>query len=141
MPSKKHAQTLRRHIEKGSAALTDEEALETVELFPAWIVGSVYFLNDRFQYGGELWKCEQPELTASEIYPPGAPGTESLYSKVAKPGDGTHDNPIAYGGNMALEEGKYYTQYGVLYICIRDSIVALYNDLKDLVHNYVEVAE
>lgn len=42
---------------------------------------------------------------------------------------------------MAMEEGKYYTQYGVLYICIRDSIVALYNDLKDLVHNYVEVAE
>ena len=40
---------------------------------------------------------------------------------------------------MALVEGKYYAQAGVVYVCIRSTGAAVYNDLKDLVGIYVEV--
>lgn len=73
------------------------------------------------------------------MYAPGV-GTESLYSEVTLPGDGTQDKPIEYSGNMALENGKYYTQNGVVYLCNRDTIVPVYNALADLVGLYVSVA-
>lgn len=53
---------------------------------------------------------------------------------------GSLDTPIPYEGNMALEEGKYYQQSGVVYLCVRDTGVPVYNDLKDLVNIYVQVA-
>jgi hypothetical protein len=51
---------------------------------------------------------------------------------------GSLENPIPYEGNMALEEGKYYQQSGVVYLCTRDTGVPVYNALKDLVGIYVE---
>ena len=141
MYSKKQVEKARDNMRRGAASLPDEIAVETPEIFASWEAGARYVLNDRFQYDGALWRCEQPELTASEIYPPGGAGTESLYSRVAKPGDGTHDNPIKYNNNMRLELGKYYTQYDVLYLCINDSINPVYADLQYLVPLYVQVAE
>jgi hypothetical protein len=40
---------------------------------------------------------------------------------------------------MALEHGKYYTQDGVTYLCIRDTGNPVYNHLSDLVGLYVEI--
>lgn len=41
---------------------------------------------------------------------------------------------------MILEIGKYYSQDNVLYECVRDSVVPLIHDLKDLVDLYVKLA-
>lgn len=38
------------------------------------------------------------------------------------------------------EAGLYYTQDGVTYLCTRDTGIAVYNDLSDLVGIYVEEA-
>lgn len=43
--------------------------------------------------------------------------------------------------NMEIEEGKYYTQYNVLYKCTRSSGTALVHDLYDLRGHYVELIE
>jgi hypothetical protein len=51
---------------------------------------------------------------------------------------GTIENPIEYNGNMVLENGKYYSQDGVTYLCNRDTINPVYHALKDLVGLYVE---
>ena len=40
---------------------------------------------------------------------------------------------------MVLEEGKYYMDGDVKYKCIRESGIAMYYSLADLVGNYVEV--
>jgi hypothetical protein len=40
---------------------------------------------------------------------------------------------------MALEEGKYYTQNGVKYLCTRETINPVYADLIGLVGIYVEI--
>ena len=38
-----------------------------------------------------------------------------------------------YEGNMALENGKYYSQDGVTYLCNRDTVNPVYNPLRELV--------
>ena len=42
---------------------------------------------------------------------------------------------------MALENGKYYIQDGVTYLCNRDTGNPVYNALSELVGLYVEIAE
>ena len=125
-------------IVKASASLPDEDALEAVELFKAWQADTAYAADERIRYGEKLYRCVQAH-TSQEQYPPSV-YTASLYAEVTLPGDGeTPEHPIAYNGNMALEQGKYYAQNGVVYICTRDTVNPVYNDLADLVGLYVEV--
>lgn len=46
-------------------------------------------------------------------------------------GDGTAEHPVEYRAGMALVKGKYYSQYGVVYLCIQDADSLVY-DLKDI---------
>lgn len=135
--TREHALQLRALIEQASASLPDEDALGGVELFPAWAADTVYEINTRVRYKGKLYRCEQSHTSRAGWEPATVP---ALWTEVHKPGQGdTPEDPIPYSGNMELENGKYYSQYGVTYRCIRDSGIALYNDLKDLVGLYVEV--
>ena len=52
--------------------------------------------------------------------------------------DGDIYDPIPYEGNMALENGKYYTQCCATYLCNRDTGNPVYNALAELVGLYVE---
>lgn len=72
---------------------------------------------------------------------PGATGTESLWEEICEQHDGSKYDPIPYNGNMALENGKYYSQNSVVYKCFRDTGNPVYHDLVDLVGLYVEVVE
>ena len=132
---------IRNLIYKASASLSDSDALDGKELFPAWTADTWYGLDKRIRHNGKLYKVRQGH-TSSALYPPGAVGSEALYAEVEKPGQGdTPDNPIHYDNNMELLKYKYYEQFDVVYICIRSTGVPVYNNLADLVHNYVEVYE
>lgn len=141
MISLERAYQLRALIEKASASLDDEDALEAVELFPVWAADTLYQINTRLRREGKLYRVRQT-ITSSALYPPGSPGTEALYAEVEKPGQGdTPDNPIPYNNNMELIKDKYYSQDGVVYICTRSTGVPVYNPLSALVGIYVEVYE
>ena len=130
---------LRALIEKSAVSLDDGDALDAVELFPAWAPGTEYKQDARLRHEGALYRVRQAH-TSQAIYPPGAPGTEALYARVERPGQGdTPDNPIPYNGNMELLENKYYSEDGVVYRCIRSTGIPVYNRLADLVNIYVEV--
>lgn len=132
---------VRRMLRKALTSLNDGDALDATALFPAWKADTWYDMGYRIQHGGKLWKVRQGH-TSSTLYEPGAVGSEALYAEVEKPGQGdTPDNPIEYNNNMELFEGKYYEQGGIVYVCIRSTGVAVYNNLADLVHIYVEVYE
>lgn len=121
------------------AGLTAAQALEKKSYFPKWEdeIGKEHFTGYRFQYGETLYEVIQPHTFASE-WIPGA-GTESLYKVVQEEHEGTKEDPIPWQWNMELFNGKYYTDGGVLYLCIRDSGIALSYDLADLVSGgYVE---
>ena len=133
---------LRPVMEQAAQSLEDAVALTAVELFSQWekLVkdGTKVKKGFRFQYGGKLWRTEQPEYTFVAHYVPGEQGTESLFSVVDETHAGTIDDPIPYETNMEIFEGKYYIQYDVVYLCTRSSGQPLYHDLSALVGHYVE---
>lgn len=138
--TREKARRTRAIIEKAAQSLPDEDAVEAPEIFERWKAGQKYTLDQRLQYEGLLWRVRQPELVASELYPPGAAGTEALYEEVPRPGQGdTPENPIRYNNNMELHAGKYYVQDDVVYVCTRDSGQAMTHPLAQLVGLYVEV--
>ena len=69
-------------------------------------------------------------------------GVESLYFMVQEIHEGTIDDPIPWKYNMTLENGKYYIDKDIKYICVRDSVNPMpYEDLAELVASgYVKVA-
>ncbi len=117
-------------------AVDDATAYRMKEFYPAYEVDKAYAAGDKFIYGGELYRVLQAH-TSQESWTPGV-GTESLYVRIDEQHDGTKYDPIPYNGNMALESGKYYTQGGVTYLCNRDTGIAVYQPLADLVGVYVE---
>ena len=134
---------LRPVMEQAAQSLEDEVALTAVELFPQWeklvTEGKTVDKGFRFQYGGKLYRTEQPVYIFVETYVPGAEGMESLFSVVDETHAGTYEDPIPFEKNMEIYQGSYYIQYDVIYLCIRSSGQPLYHDLSALVGNYVEV--
>lgn len=136
--NKYYAYKLRQMIEKASTSLNDSDALDAKELYARWEANKTYEIDTRLRYNNKLWKVIQAH-TSLENYPPSI-YTASLYAEVERPGQGdVPSNPIIYNGNMELFNGKYYSEDGIIYQCIRDSGIPLYNRLADLVNMYVIV--
>lgn len=74
----------RRMIEAAATHLPDEEAIESVELFPAWTEGTAYEAQTRVRYGGTLYRCEQGHTSQADWTPP---ETTALWTEVARPGE------------------------------------------------------
>lgn len=123
--------------------LEDEKALEVTDLFPLWAdnIGNVLPVGARYRYLGRLWKVIQEHTAQADWAPDLVPAlfTEVVVQSPDEPEIGTIDNPIPYNNNMELEEGKYYSQDGVVYLCIRDTGTPVYHPLAQLVGLYVEV--
>ena len=104
------AKQLRQLIEQLAVTLDDETALTGVELFPAWVVGKAYAVNDRAQYNGTLYKCIQAHTSQSDWMPSATPAlwkTVSLdeYPEWVQP-TGAHD---AYNiGDKVTYNGQHY---------------------------------
>ena len=116
----------------------DNTALRMVEFYPEWSAGQAYTAGYKAQRGGKLWRCLQAHTAQNGWEPENA---ASLWTEICESHDGTKYDPIPYDGNMALVNGLYYTQGGVLYLCNRDTVNPVYHALSELVGLYVEVAE
>ena len=104
------AKQLRQLIEQLAVTLDDETALTGVELFPAWVVGKTYAVNDRAQYNGTLYKCIQAHTSQADWAPDATPAlwkTVSVdeYPEWVQP-SGAHD---AYNiGDKVTYNGQHY---------------------------------
>ena len=104
------AKQLRQLIEQLALTLDDETALTGVELFPAWVVGKAYAVNDRTQYNGTLYKCVQAHTSQADWMPSATPAlwkTVSVdeYPEWVQP-TGAHD---AYNiGDKVTYNGQHY---------------------------------
>lgn len=117
----------------------DQLSLRMKSYYPNFseIIGQTVKKGFKFNYNNKLYKTLQPETFMVDHYKPDV-GTESLYEEICEEYDGTKYDPIPYNGNMALENGKYYTQNNKLYLCTRDTINPVYNNLDELINLYVE---
>lgn len=135
--------------EMNTLNLSAVDALKVVDWYPLWGVdegfreGDTITKNTKFRYEGKLWAVLQDHTIMPHYYP--SVNTAALYVEVTPEYNdageemGTIENPIPYEGNMALENGKYYSQDGVTYLCNRDTVNPVYHALKDLVGLYVSV--
>ena len=106
------AQKLRPYIEKAAKSLSDEDALEAINLFPQWISDINYDKGDRVIYNNILYVCLQYHTAQSNWTPPASP---SLWAKVLIP-DPTvvpeweqPDSTNAYmKGDHVMFEGQEY---------------------------------
>lgn len=53
------ARHLRQYIEANAETMSDERALDAVELFPAWVSDTIYAQDERIRYNDTLYKCLQ----------------------------------------------------------------------------------
>lgn len=128
------------------------DALKHKNYYPEWgdenaPMGKEVDAGFRLRHGGKLYEVRQPH-TLQEQWEPGAEGVESLYELLQsdyeehpQEHEGTLEDPIPYESNQVLEEGKYYEQNGIIYLCTRDSVNPMTHTLAELVGHYVEVAE
>lgn len=84
MTLKEMAIRLRPYIEKASASLADEDAINAVELFPTWASGVSYAVDDRIRYDDKLYRVVQAHTSQADWLPPEVP---ALYTEVAAPGE------------------------------------------------------
>ena len=104
------ARALRPYIEKASISLTDEDALQAVELFPQWVTGHTYIVGERIQYNGVLYRVVQAHTSQADWTPDITPALFVVVSldewpEFVQP-TGAHD---AYNkGDKVTFEGKHY---------------------------------
>lgn len=134
------AKRIRANIEKTATFADDQTALESVWMYPAWTPGMVCESGQRVVYVGKLYRVNDGQgHTAQADW---APDTAvSLFTRIDETHAGTVDDPIPYAGNMELIEGKYYSQGGAVYLCVRSTGVAVHHALADLAGIYVEVVD
>ena len=117
-------------------SVDDATAVRMTAFYPEWAKDTAYTIGYKVQYLGKLYKVVQAH-TSQETWEPNI--SASLYTRIDEAHDGTKYDAIPYEGNMALENGKYYSQGGVTYLCNRDTGNPVYNKLSELVGIYVEV--
>ena len=78
-----HAYQLRDLMHKAAVSLDDSDALNAVELFPAWAVGVEYQPQVRVRYKDKLYRCEQHHVSQADWTPDIAP---ALWTEVSEPG-------------------------------------------------------
>ena len=106
------ARKLRPYIEKAAISLSDEDALEAVNLFANWQPNKAYIKDERVNYEGVLYKCLQAHTSQDGWTPTAAP---SLWAKVLIPDENIipeweqpdSTNPYMIGDKV-LFEGQVY---------------------------------
>ena len=104
------ARALRPYIEKAAISLTDEDALQAVELFPQWVVAHAYVVGERLQYNGVLYRVVQAHTSQADWTPDITPALFVVVSldewpEFVQP-TGVHD---AYNkGDKVTFNGKHY---------------------------------
>ena len=119
----------------------DQEALAVKCLYKNWSkqLGRELTVGEYVQHGDRLYRVLSTHV-AQANWEPGV-GTESLFVIVDKTHAGTKEDAIPWSNNMECEEGKYYSEDGVIYLCIRASGTALQCKIVDVLGNYFQLAE
>lgn len=128
-----------------TAEVSNNEALSMASIYNYWKAG--------VRYGGDkqekivrrpvagvdvLFECITPHTSQSDWAPELTP---SLWNRIDLEHAGTKEDPIPAALNMMYYKGKYYIEGDVLYLCTRDSGIALAYLPSQLVGQYFEVVE
>lgn len=111
------AEQFRAKIEAAAGNLSDNDALNSIELFPVWSGFKGYAQGERCRYQGKLYRCYNP-ITANPTWTPDV--TPAHWEEVTVGEDGTIDNPITAAAGMRYYKDLYYRDGDKTYLCTRD---------------------
>lgn len=110
MITKALAYKLRQYIEKAAISLTDEDALDAVELYPMWKTGTAYTVDERIRYGATLYRCVQAHTSQADWTPDKTPALWTVVSLDEWPEwkqpAGAHDAYMK--GDKVSHNGKHW---------------------------------
>ncbi len=114
----------------------DQEALSVKCLYKQWEkqIGRQLEVGEYIQYDGKLYRVLQQHIAQTNWIP--GIGTESLFVVIDKEHSGLENDPIPWQSNMECFNGKYYIEDNILYLCVRDSGIALQCKIVDVLGNY-----
>lgn len=117
-------------------SVDDNTALRMKSYYPTWQeLTATQFTAEKsgykFTYGEDLYKTIHPKQEFLPNWIPGQ-GTESIFERIDEIHEGTKEDPIPYKVNMEVFKDKYYTEDGILYLCIEDSKQPLQNKASEL---------
>lgn len=112
--------------------LSNNDTIKFKDYLPDWndYVGKSLPINFKLQYNNQPYQTIQyinvvlSDQTPDIVY--------SLYAIINEEHEGTLEDPIPYQQQMAIEKGKYYIQYDVVYIAIQNMPTGMPYDLKDM---------
>ena len=115
MTPQQKARHLRPYIEKAVISLADEDALEAVELYPAWQTDTAYTADARIRYQDVLYKCVQSHTSQTDWTPDITP---ALWTPVSL--DEWPDWVQPTGAQDAYRIGDKVTYNGQHWVCTLD---------------------
>lgn len=113
---KNEALAYRRKIELAAESQGDEQALESIELFPAWQVGMQVVAKKRYRYNAKLYRCNQAHTTQPDWTPDITP---ALWTEVSVEEWPEWKQPT--GAQDAYNAGDKVTYKGEHYISLIDN--------------------
>lgn len=112
------ARAFRAKIEGAALHIPEEQALESIELFPKWEATKDYSVGDKIRYGEKLYKCYN-KISANPTWTPDV--VPAFWEVIAKPSEeGSLENPITAEVSMRYFKDKYYLEGEDIYLCVRD---------------------
>ena len=115
-----------------SLDLSNNDTIKYKDYLPDWndYVGKSLPINFKFKYNNQPYQTIQyinvvlSDQTPDIVY--------SLYVAINEEHEGTLEDPIPYVQQMAIEKGKYYIQYDVVYIAIQNMPTGMPYDLNQI---------
>ena len=117
---------------------TDTQAAQVPALYPNWEDypdGTSLSVGQRLNYNDKLYKVISAHMKQADYTPEAAP---SLFTVIDVTHSGSMSDPIPFSVNMVVYAGKYYSYGEKLYLCLRDSGIALYYTPDQLLNNYFQ---
>ena len=124
---REQALAFRRKIEKAASTQTDEDALESIDLYPKWEdrlpksgqqQGEKVEAGERLQDGGKLWKALRTHYAQADWRPGSVP---ALFAEVSL--DEWPEIPEVITAENPWMAGMKGTWKGQHYICVLDNTV------------------
>ena len=113
------AEQLRRALQMFAQTLTDDEAMEITTVYPPYVIGKSYKVDEMFTYGEngvgdpQLYRVVQ-EHTSQEDWKPD--GTPSIYTPIGLNAEGYPVWTQPTGSHDAYGEGDIVDYNGTLYV-------------------------
>lgn len=115
-----------------SLDLSNNDAIKYKDYLPDWndYINKSMPKDFKFRYNNQPYKTLQyinivlSNQTPDIVY--------ALYAIINEEHEGTLEDPIPYQQQMAIEKGKYYIQYDVVYIAIQNMPTGMPYDLNQI---------